>query len=504
VTDPTPDLEARVHAALAAEADTVHPGDGSLDSIRSRARAAHRRRRGAALAGAGMVALVALAVAVPLLDGPTDPDVSTGSEGDRSATTQAPDPSAPGTTVPGEPADVLDQAMWPDPAGELLTDPTAAARSFVEDMIGVEDPPLSSFREGEPGAGEVDVLQLDEDGSVSDRVAATVVVRRLDGEHWFVTSASSPDVQIDTPEPVSVVSSPITVTGRGRGFEGNILVDLRTRDSGGEIGAASPTIAGAGAELEPFSVEVPFDFSPSPVAIVVAMNSSGASFAVPGFSAVPVVLGDPGGGQEEPVYVFASQPLWPFRTQAEADRWLTEGRPDGHQPWHDSAEDTALMFTQSYLGFIEIDQVTSDEVGATEAWIGVGYVPEPGAEAATAAVVHLVRFGPDPDAPWEVVGTRDTTLTLKTPRYGSPLSSPLTVGGTVTGVDESLQVHVRQQSSPQLLGESCCLPAGGEVMPWEATVEVTGEVVDPAVTVVVFTGGHVQDVERFAITGLRG
>jgi hypothetical protein len=35
------------------------------------------------------------------------------------------------------------------------------------------------------------------------------------------------------------------------------------------------------------------------------------------------------------------------------------------------------------------------------------------------------------------------------------------------------------------------------------TVNVARQATDPAVTVVVFTGGHVQDVERFAITGLR-
>ncbi len=323
MTDPIPDFETRVQAALAAEADAVRPGDGSLDAIRTRARAARRRRR-AAVAGAGMVALVAIAVAVPLLDGASHPDVSTGSDDNTPAPTEAPDPTAEA----------------PDPT--TSTTPTTTA----------------------------------------------------------TTATTAPS---------------------------------------------------------------------------------------------------------EPAYEFGSQPLWPFRTRAEADQWLTEGAPGGHQPWHDSADETALLFTQSYLGFAEIDQVTTREVGATEAWIGVGYVPEPGADAATAAVVHLLRFGPDADAPWEVVGTRDTTLALKTPGgYGSPLSSPLTVGGTVTGVDESLHVQVRQQSSPQLLGESCCLPAGGEVMPWEATVEVTGEVVDAAVTVVVFTGGHVQDVERFAITGLRG
>jgi hypothetical protein len=163
---------------------------------------------------------------------------------------------------------------------------------------------------------------------------------------------------------------------------------------------------------------------------------------------------------------------------------------------------TAQSFTQGYLGFTELDRITSTDVRATEAWIGVGYESEPGF-VSTAAVVHLVRFGPDPEAPWEVVGTRDTDLTLDTPRYGAAPSSPLTVGGTVTGVDESLQVQVRQMSSTGALGETCCLPAGGTDSPWEMTVELTGRATDPAVTVVVFTGGHVQDVERFAITGLR-
>jgi hypothetical protein len=60
--------------------------------------------------------------------------------------------------------------------------------------------------------------------------------------------------------------------------------------------------------------------------------------------------------------------------------------------------------------------VTSTDVQADEAWIGVGY-PTEGGRAATAAVIHLVRFGPSPDAPWEVVGTRDSTLTLDVPRF---------------------------------------------------------------------------------------
>ena len=48
----------------------------------------------------------------------------------------------------------------------------------------------------------------------------------------------------------------------------------------------------------------------------------------------------------------------------------------------------------------------------------------------TAAVIHLLRFGPEADVPWEVVGTRDTDLTLDTPGYGSTAASPSPSAGT--------------------------------------------------------------------------
>jgi hypothetical protein len=140
-----------------------------------------------------------------------------------------------------------------------------------------------------------------------------------------------------------------------------------------------------------------------------------------------------------------------------------------------------------------------------DAWVSVGYITENGNES-TAATIHLMRFGDrgDDTAPWEVVGTRDadTELLLERPDYGTTARSPMTVGGYVTGVDESLRVTVRQSSSAEPLGEACCIPAGGTESPWETEVTFSGAS-DPALTVIVSTGGHVQDVERFAITGLR-
>ena len=197
------------------------------------------------------------------------------------------------------------------------------------------------------------------------------------------------------------------------------------------------------------------------------------------------------------------QPLWPFPTRASAAEWQQTYRDGGQQPWHLDAEQTALSFTTGFLGFTEIDQVTSSDVRPTEAWIGVGYTDPGGGEPSTAAVIHLLRWDTSESSPWEVVGTRDTTLRLETPDYATTARSPLTVGGYITGVDESVRVQVRQASTSGPLGETPeGVAAGGEDAPWETTVAFSGAT-DPAVTVVAWSGGHVQEVEIFAITGLR-
>jgi hypothetical protein len=111
-------------------------------------------------------------------------------------------------------------------------------------------------------------------------------------------------------------------------------------------------------------------------------------------------------------------------------------------------------------------------------------------------------MGSGDDAPWEVVGTDDRDLTITSPAYGASVASPVTVAGTITGVDESLKVQVRQPTFPGLIGESCCVPAGGQKSPWTTTVSFTGAT-DHVLTIAVATGGHLKTVEHFAVTGVR-
>ncbi|TMR13053.1 hypothetical protein ETD85_57900 [Nonomuraea zeae] len=197
------------------------------------------------------------------------------------------------------------------------------------------------------------------------------------------------------------------------------------------------------------------------------------------------------------------QPLWPFSSPGEAAAWERAYREDGRQGWHLDARRTAVAFARDFLGFTEIDQAVKIVPQGRHARVHVGYrSPEGNSPALVAAVVHLVRYGSGRDAPWEVVGTDDTDLSLTKPAYGAAVGSPLSVGGRITGVDESIRVQVRHPGSAAPLGERCCVSAGGSDSPWSARVSFTARP-GRTLTVVASTGGHLATVERFAVTGVR-
>ncbi len=229
--------------------------------------------------------------------------------------------------------------------------------------------------------------------------------------------------------------------------------------------------------------------------------------ATPGASATPTpsattsVTGPtPSASRSAVVPAFGAVPLWPFGTVAEAGAWQEQYRSTGAQAWHLDAAQTALRFTRDFLGYREIDRVVgTPTVTARAAWVPVG-AAAPDGRPSVAAVLHLARIGAGADAPWEVVGSRDTTLTLTTPAYGARVTSPVTVGGRITGVDESLRVQVRTLSGQ--VGLVGGVPAGGMRSPWSVEVPFAAPS-GSVLTVAVSTGGHVRAVERFAITGLR-
>lgn len=93
-------------------------------------------------------------------------------------------------------------------------------------------------------------------------------------------------------------------------------------------------------------------------------------------------------------------------------------------------------------------------------------------------------------------------LTLTRPGYGTTVTSPLTVGGRITGVDERITVRLHTLGGALPVGSTAGVPAGGQGAPW--SVPVTFRAAPGAVlTVAAATGGHLAAVERFAVTGVR-
>ena len=194
-------------------------------------------------------------------------------------------------------------------------------------------------------------------------------------------------------------------------------------------------------------------------------------------------------------------PLYPFASQAQADAWLGTYRTSGVQPWHEDPRATALAFA-AFLGYTDINKVTGSSITASQAHISVGYLITP-TQPHTGAVIHLVRYGPSPNAPWEVVGTADQPgFTITSPAYGSTVRSPVVAGGRITGVDESITVQVLTfRHDP---GGSQLLPSGrGDPEPLDRAGAVQGRAPGQVLIVSAATGGHVAAVERFVVTGVR-
>ena len=193
-------------------------------------------------------------------------------------------------------------------------------------------------------------------------------------------------------------------------------------------------------------------------------------------------------------------PLFPFASLADVRAWQASYESGGHQPWHRSPDITATAFA-AFLGYTGITEIAGSAVSRGDAHVAVG-IKLPNGTISTAAVIHLVLFGSGRYAPWEVVGTSDTTFTLDQPGYGSTVPSAVTAGGTITGVDESIRVTVHTLPAQGPVGTYCCRAAGGTRSPWSARVSfraAPGQVIIIAAA----TGGHAAAVERFAVTGAR-
>jgi hypothetical protein len=192
-------------------------------------------------------ALVAFAAVGLLLAG-----CGTDSDGDgATTTTTTPTDTAVSTSAPT--AEQPETAVWPFASSATrFDDPVAAATSFAVDYLGFVDPVIGEFQGGDSRSGEVAIRPTD-DGPVT-----TVFVRMVTSdESWWVLGAATANLQLESPEAVAAISSPVTLAGQSTAFEATVNVEIRQDDSMEPL-AEDIVMGGSMGDMGPFSKEVTF------------------------------------------------------------------------------------------------------------------------------------------------------------------------------------------------------------------------------------------------------
>jgi hypothetical protein len=191
---------------------------------------------------------------------------------------------APPTTAPG---DDRSSAVWPFAGATTYADPVEAARSFATDYLGMTEPVVGEFRQGDSRSGEVEVRP------VADGPATTVLVRQLSGaDTWSVLGAATADIEVTDPAAGVEVRSPVELLGRALAFEGHVDVEVRQDGSATPLGTGFVT--GGGDELRPFEGSIAFDRPTEAFGAVVFLTRSGEDGRVWQASVVRVRLSPEG------------------------------------------------------------------------------------------------------------------------------------------------------------------------------------------------------------------
>jgi hypothetical protein len=250
-------IEERLRAAIGDRTNHVEPSTDGLHRIEERLMDSTRHdSRNRWLMGVGAAAaVVALLVAAVLLGGDENPEVETaGSTTSSSSTTSGATSTTSDTTTTTAGFTGVDvgQPIWPRAAtSQRFDDPVSAARSFVVDLVGMADPVLGQFQQGDPRSGEVPVRPA-ANGPVS-----TVLVRMLEDDTWFVIGSTTADIRLDEPTAGSDIDCPLRLTGEALAFEGH--VDVAIWDDLGDAPIATGFVTGGGGPAAPFDGTVDCD-----------------------------------------------------------------------------------------------------------------------------------------------------------------------------------------------------------------------------------------------------
>ncbi len=157
-------------------------------------------------------------------------------------------PSTSSTSTPG--AD-LESAVWPFVESTTrYTDPVDAARGFATEFVGFENPTMGTFQEGDSRSGEVEIR-------TGISTPTTVFVRLMSDDTWWVLGSATSNIVVDEPATDALISSPLTLNGRARAYEGTVNVEVRQDGSEDPIGEGFVTGSG-GTDLGAFTGTITF------------------------------------------------------------------------------------------------------------------------------------------------------------------------------------------------------------------------------------------------------
>jgi Immunoglobulin-like domain of bacterial spore germination len=170
----------------------------------------------------------------------------------------------------------------------LYRDPARTAVEFMRRFGGMANPVGSAFQAGDTGSGEVQVRPR-----ASSPFLTTVTVRRTGpgATVWVVVAAQAKNIQLESPVALTMVTSPVLVSGKSSSFEGNVVVQVKEDGMGpGQFLGQEPLTGGSGQKLELFQGRVTFRTPAKPAGAVVALTESAEDGTVEQLSAVRVVF----------------------------------------------------------------------------------------------------------------------------------------------------------------------------------------------------------------------
>lgn len=271
------EMEQRLRDALAATAETVHPGGDALMRIQQRIGDGRSRRRWLRpVLAVGSVVVVVAAVIGGIAIARNDNNAKVTPAHSTTPTANGEFPAQgffPFTTAAEEAAW---EQQYADGHSPWISDPGAVSESWVQNYLKQGADVVLGAKS--VAGSSADVTMTRRIGGTEHPVTVVHLVKF--GQAWIVTGASAPDGQlrIASPRPGESVTSPLTVSGPGYGVDERATVELRDAETPALLGQAQTGMFGNGTAQ--WSASVPFAASNDGFGVIVVSVDSPADGGV--------------------------------------------------------------------------------------------------------------------------------------------------------------------------------------------------------------------------------